>query len=80
MNYHPQTLRNARAFLDRVQTQGVAEARELARCAELLELIAIGEVFRVVEVEPENLPQDADRLPDGAAVGEPDVAETSQRA
>jgi hypothetical protein len=35
-----QTLQNAIAFLSRVQTTGIDEARELVRCAELLAALA----------------------------------------
>jgi hypothetical protein len=42
--YHPQVIVNTRKFkfLERVTANGVAEARELTRCAELLEAIADG--------------------------------------
>jgi len=37
--YHPQIASNARAFMDRVQVQGVNEARELVRSADFLEAL-----------------------------------------
>lgn len=40
--YHPQMIVNIRAFMDRVPVTGVAEARELGKCADLLEAIISG--------------------------------------
>lgn len=41
-DYHPQIIVNARRFLDRVPVTGAAEARELSKCADLLEAIISG--------------------------------------
>ncbi len=40
--YHPQMVVNIRAFMDRVPVTGVQEARELSKCAQLLEAIIAG--------------------------------------
>lgn len=61
--YHPQMIVNTRAFLDRVQTQGVSEAKELARCAELLEAVIEGN-YHVVGI-PNGEPLQASR-PEGS--------------
>lgn len=60
--YHPQVIMNTRNFLERVTANGVAEARELARCAELLEAIADGH-YSVSD--PGFQPVAGERLPAG---------------
>lgn len=52
--YHPQMMVNIRAFMDRVPVTGVAEARELNKCAELLEAIIAGNYTVSIAVPKED--------------------------
>lgn len=41
-DYHPQVIVNILSLLERVQTQGIAEAKEFSRCADFLQALSDG--------------------------------------